>query len=300
MTCCGISSDSGDPSGGGGTDVEIEDEGIPQGNANTLDFVGDGVTATVAAGVATISVPGAAVPTVVFEVDFRAEPTQDLTPDGTFSIGGVDWITDNTAGLDGLDIVNGTGLVVDYSAANISPSGGTAASLVIARNELPLYRPGAPTWILVDGDFSGLTANFTELDVGLIESLTNNRYMAAGRTFNSFTTGESMIIRWNFQPNGGGSNTEGEAFDDVLAAFVDGRTAIEMWHSALVGGNLPALAQLDFRRGSVSPSAGAITYGGPGFTTYAHPLATPGFLFATSGTNSAGDSAIIRRMRVLQ
>lgn len=41
---------------GPGSDLTIEDEGVVQGIADTLDFVGTGVTATVAAGTATITV----------------------------------------------------------------------------------------------------------------------------------------------------------------------------------------------------------------------------------------------------
>lgn len=40
--------------------VEIQDEGAIQGNSSTLDFTGAGVTASVAAGKATINIPGGA------------------------------------------------------------------------------------------------------------------------------------------------------------------------------------------------------------------------------------------------
>lgn len=40
------------------TNVAIEDEGTGQGNAHTIDFVGAGVTAAVAAGKATVTIPG--------------------------------------------------------------------------------------------------------------------------------------------------------------------------------------------------------------------------------------------------
>lgn len=43
---------------GPGSDLEIEDEGVNQGIASTLDFTGAGVTASVVAGQATINVPG--------------------------------------------------------------------------------------------------------------------------------------------------------------------------------------------------------------------------------------------------
>lgn len=43
-------------SGSGGYAVHISDEGVDQGNASTLDFVGAGVTAAVAAGAATITI----------------------------------------------------------------------------------------------------------------------------------------------------------------------------------------------------------------------------------------------------
>jgi hypothetical protein len=44
--------------GGGGGAVTIQDEGVNQGVASTIDFVGPGVTATVSAGVATINITG--------------------------------------------------------------------------------------------------------------------------------------------------------------------------------------------------------------------------------------------------
>lgn len=41
-----------------GTLLAVEDEGVPQGNAGTMNFTGTGVTATVAAGVATVDITG--------------------------------------------------------------------------------------------------------------------------------------------------------------------------------------------------------------------------------------------------
>jgi hypothetical protein len=46
------------PQGPAGGDMSIEDEGVLQGTATTLDFVGSAVTAAVAAGVATITITG--------------------------------------------------------------------------------------------------------------------------------------------------------------------------------------------------------------------------------------------------
>lgn len=43
---------------GPGSDLTIEDEGVAQGIATTMDFVGPGVTAVVAGGTATITIPG--------------------------------------------------------------------------------------------------------------------------------------------------------------------------------------------------------------------------------------------------
>lgn len=44
----------------GGSTVDIEDEGTPEGAADTIDFVGAGVSVTFAAGEATVTIPGAA------------------------------------------------------------------------------------------------------------------------------------------------------------------------------------------------------------------------------------------------
>lgn len=46
------------PQGPPGNDLEFEDEGVPLGTATTVDFVGTGVTATLVAGVVTVTVPG--------------------------------------------------------------------------------------------------------------------------------------------------------------------------------------------------------------------------------------------------
>lgn len=42
----------------GGTSVNVQDEGVAQGSASTFNFVGAGVTASVAGGLATINIPG--------------------------------------------------------------------------------------------------------------------------------------------------------------------------------------------------------------------------------------------------
>lgn len=44
-------------------EVNIEDEGVPEGAADTLNFTGAGVVASVVAGVATINIPGSTTPT---------------------------------------------------------------------------------------------------------------------------------------------------------------------------------------------------------------------------------------------
>lgn len=63
---------------GGGSGVTIEDEGTGQGDATTLNFVGAGVAATVAAGEATITIPGGGAfdptTTVALFDDFVARP----------------------------------------------------------------------------------------------------------------------------------------------------------------------------------------------------------------------------------
>lgn len=46
------------PPGPAGGDVSFEDEGVALGTASTVNFVGDGVTAAVAAGTATVTIPG--------------------------------------------------------------------------------------------------------------------------------------------------------------------------------------------------------------------------------------------------
>lgn len=46
------------PPGPAGGDVTFEDEGIAQGTANVVDFVGPGVDVAVAAGTATVTIPG--------------------------------------------------------------------------------------------------------------------------------------------------------------------------------------------------------------------------------------------------
>lgn len=49
----------GSASGGGVTgEIAIQDEGVPQGDATTLNFVGEAVTAAVALGTATITITG--------------------------------------------------------------------------------------------------------------------------------------------------------------------------------------------------------------------------------------------------
>jgi len=45
---------------GGSSTIAIQDEGAAQGSAGTINFTGTGVTATVAAGVATVNIPGGA------------------------------------------------------------------------------------------------------------------------------------------------------------------------------------------------------------------------------------------------
>lgn len=59
MGLLGFAPPQGLPSGGGGgSGVTIEDEGTSQGSATTLNFTGAGVSATVAAGEATITISG--------------------------------------------------------------------------------------------------------------------------------------------------------------------------------------------------------------------------------------------------
>jgi hypothetical protein len=63
-------------SGGGGT-VDIEDEGAAEGAADTIDFVGAGVSVTFAAGQATVDIPGGAAGTVDIEDEGAAEGAAD-------------------------------------------------------------------------------------------------------------------------------------------------------------------------------------------------------------------------------
>lgn len=239
---------------------------------------------------------GASVPTAVLDVDFRAEGNQALTPDGTFSIAGKTWRSFGTANLSALETVAGTGLRVTFSATNV---GGGVAGIALVAGQLPTYRPGAPTWLLVEGDFSGLSVDFAEVSVGLLEPGTPSRHLLAGRKFNSFTANEALIVRWNGQVAAGGSSTVGIAFDAVLAALVDGRTAIEGWHGALVGGEFPTLDNLVMGEGNAGPSQSTSNYG-TSSSVYAHVRATPGFSFATDSTGCNGNIGIVQRLQVLQ
>lgn len=234
--------------------------------------------------------------TTVLDVDFRGEANQTLSPDGTFSIAGKTWQSFGTANLTSLALVAGTGLVVTFSATNV---GGGVAGIALVAGQLPTYRPGAPTWILVDADFTNLANDFAEAAVGLIEPGTPSRHLLAGRKFNSFVGNDGLIVRWNGQVAAGGSSTVGIAFDDVLAAFVDGRTAIEGWHGALAAGELPDLDDLVMGEGNAGASQSTSNYG-TSSPVYAHVRATPGFSFATDSTGCNGDTATIRRMKVLQ
>jgi hypothetical protein len=66
---------------------------------------------------------------LLHEVDFAAQPSQLLAPDGTYVINGLSWTKANTAGeLENTRIVNGTGLifcplsgVTRYTALNTAP-----------------------------------------------------------------------------------------------------------------------------------------------------------------------------------
>lgn len=236
----------------------------------------------------------------LFAIDFTQQPNQDLlaSGDGVYAINGFNWQVFGAANLNGLNIVNGTGLVVEFSGNGF---GGGTTGLALVAGQLPRYLPGGPIWVLADVDFSGLLSDFTEVSVGMLEPDTPSRHLTAGRKFNSFVgVGQTMIIRWNGQIDGGGSNTVEQAFDDILAAFVDGRFLIEGWHGSPVGGRFPPLDTLLFRRGSNDASDGPATYGGPGFPVYSFSRATPALMFATDGSNSNGETATIRKMRVIQ
>jgi hypothetical protein len=54
-----VTGESGPGGPGGPTTVDIEDEGSPEGAADTIDFVGSGVSVTFATGQATVTIPGA-------------------------------------------------------------------------------------------------------------------------------------------------------------------------------------------------------------------------------------------------
>ena len=106
-----INTPAGAGGGGGLSSIPIADEGVPQGNVTSFDFTGAGVTATVAAGVATINIPGgggahpdphllgngtAAAPTY----SFASVTNMGMYTDGTvlnFSVGGADRLQITTA-----------------------------------------------------------------------------------------------------------------------------------------------------------------------------------------------------------
>jgi hypothetical protein len=66
---------------------------------------------------------------LLYEVDFAAQPSQVLAPDGAYVIHGLSWMKANTAGeLENTRIVNGTGLIfcplsglTRYTTLNTAP-----------------------------------------------------------------------------------------------------------------------------------------------------------------------------------
>lgn len=231
-------------------------------------------------------------PDTILNVDFAAQETQDLTPNGDFTVGGLTWTSFGTAGLTGLDIVNGTGLVTTYSATDVGIA--APAGLAVKVGQLPLYKPGAITVVIAELDASSAQSDFNEAGVGLVEPATPTRFMIASKQF--VNPNETARVHWQGAVPAGNSFSENETWTAVLAAFIDGRQCIEHWQGSLVSGALPDLHQLTFRLGS----AGVFSAANYSNDKFSHPLATPGMLFFTYGTSSNGDTVTVKKFKVVQ
>lgn len=129
----------------GGSTVDVEDEGTPLGAADTLDFVGAGVTATFGAGQATITIPGAG-NTVAIEDEGSAEgaaATIDFVGAGvsvTFAAGEATVTIPGGAG--DATLVN---LLAENGGAwgSVQPPATTSGGAVTATPSTGIYRTGA-------------------------------------------------------------------------------------------------------------------------------------------------------------
>lgn len=66
-----------------------------------------------------------------YKLDFTAQSTQALKPNGTYTIDGVSWTSENTAAATSVDVTNGTGLVFVIPAGPTFYNQGTRTSPLI-------------------------------------------------------------------------------------------------------------------------------------------------------------------------
>ncbi|MDX1555209.1 MAG: hypothetical protein R3212_04215 [Xanthomonadales bacterium] len=206
-----------------------------------------------AVGIPAIRDPGI---TSVLDIDFTAEPTQDLKAggDGNKTIAGKTFYVDNTANADTLAITNGTGLQFDAAAVDSrlwSSGVRTGAIFGIETRKLGINWSDVPfvrAWIVVSA--LNLPTNQAErLVIGFEnqQSGTNMMFWQGGQQRNgSGNLSWSPAFVYNGAGNGPTFNETGAA-DDVWMIQLDSNGDAIVYSGQSVGGEIPDMSAMTAR-----------------------------------------------------
>ncbi len=192
--------------------------------------------------------------TPIYSVDFAALATTAKFTDGPGAtvIDGKSWNVENAASADTFQITNGTGLVIDPSAANTG-MWATRNAPIISIKYGNISSVLGSVWspeivVVVSFTHSLLDANFEQV------RLQHERYLGGGtaqesayiaRIFSSGAKWEIGVIRSNVVTNFVDTNTTN---DDVMAYYVQaGGQIVNIYTGVTTAGALPAVTGLTRR-----------------------------------------------------